>query len=79
MSKYQFVRLQEDGRVASITPTRTFDTIDAAKDAAPDFLATRKGGGTIVLIQVMEVVITTSSVRYEKWDANKFYANKGRS
>lgn len=63
--KYQFVRMQNDGRVASITPHKLFDTIEEAKTAAPDFLANRKGGGRVVLMQAMEVAITSSKVRYE--------------
>lgn len=78
MSKYQFVRLQDNGRLASITPTKMYDTIEKAKDDAPDLLSGRKGGGAIVLVQVLEVAIATSNVRYEKWDANKFYANQDR-
>lgn len=66
--KYQFIRLQDDGRLASITPTRMFETIEAAKAAAPDFLSTRKGGGTIVLVQILEVAILSANVRYEKFD-----------
>jgi len=74
MSKYQFVRLRDNGCLASISPCKTFDTIDAAKLAAPDFLSARKGGGSLVLIQVLEVAIPTANIRYEKWDANKFYS-----
>ena len=62
---YQFVRMQHDGRVASITPHKLFDTMEQAKAAAPDLLASRKGGGRIVLMQAMEVAITSSDVRYE--------------
>jgi len=66
--KYQFVRRQDDGRISSISPLRSFNTIEEAKKAAPDLLYTRRGGGELVLIQVLEVVIATASVRYEKWD-----------
>lgn len=62
---YQFVRMQDDGRIASFTPHRQFKTIPEAKAAAPDLLSGRKGGGKIVLIQVLEEAITTSNVRYE--------------
>jgi hypothetical protein len=65
---YQFARMQSDGRIMSITPHRQFDTVADAKKAAPDLLATRRGGGQIVLVQVLEVAITTSTVRYEKFD-----------
>ena len=62
---YQFVRMQHDGRVASSTPHQLCDTIEQAKAAAPDLLASRKGGGRIVLMQAMEVAITSYNVRYE--------------
>lgn len=67
--KYQFVRMQDDGRISSITPIKTFPSVEIAKLAAPDLLVSRKGGGRIVLIEIQEVAICTSNVRYEKWDA----------
>lgn len=69
MSKFQFVRIQADGRMGSISPLKTFETIEAAKTSAPDFLNNRRGNN-IVLVQVLEAVIATSNVRYEKWDHN---------
>lgn len=64
---FQFARMQDDGRIASITPHKQFATADIAKECAPDLLATRRGGGKIVLVEVTEVAIVTSSVRYEKY------------
>ncbi len=66
---YQFVRMQDDGRIASITPIRNFDTIPAAKAGASDLLVSRRGGGRIVLVQMLEVAIPSADVRYEKFDA----------
>lgn len=59
--------MQDDGRLASIFPARQWATSTEAKDAGPDFLATRRGGGKIVLVQVHEVAITTATVRYETY------------
>ncbi len=65
---YQFARMQDDGRIASITPHRMFDSVATAKRGAGDLLACRRGGGRIVLLQVLEVAIPSSDVRYEKFD-----------
>jgi hypothetical protein len=66
--KYQFMRLQSDGRMSSIAPPTLFNTISEAKKAGPDFLATKRcARGSIVLVEVLEVVIATSHVRYETW------------
>lgn len=69
---YQFARMQDNGCIASITPHRVFVSVADAKRSAPDLLATRRGGGQIVLIQVLEVAITSSNVRYEKFSDATF-------
>lgn len=68
MSKYQFVRMQDDGRISSLSPHKLFSTVGDAKLMAPTLLATRRGGGgKIVLIEVLETVYASATVRYEKF------------
>jgi len=67
VSHYAIVRVQDDGRISSVTPAATYPSLEAAKAAAPDLLAGRRGGGRIAIVQVLEEAVHTSSVRYEKW------------
>ena len=67
MSKFQFVRLQDDGRTASLPPHKLFNTVGDAKLMAPAFLTGRKGGGKIILVEIQEVVIASANVRYEPY------------
>ena len=67
MSKFQFVRIQDDGRSASLPPHKLFNTAGDAKCMAPTILSNRHGGGRIVLVEVQEVVISSANVRYEKF------------
>ena len=64
---YQFVRMQDDGKISSMSPHKSFNTIGDAKCMAPTLLATRRtnGAGKIVLIEVLEIVTATANVRYE--------------
>lgn len=65
MGKFQFARLQDDGRIASLPPHKLFNTVGDAKVSAPTLLGNRKGGGQIVLIEVQEAVIASANIRYE--------------
>jgi hypothetical protein len=67
---YQFVRMQDDGRMASITPVTVFKTVEEAKAAAGDLLARAaiRSTSKIVLVEIKEEVVITSSVRYAKLD-----------
>lgn len=64
---YSFVRLQPDGRMASMTPIKQYGTLAAAKAAAPSTLLRSKGGGRIVIVQIIEAVTVQAQVAYEKW------------
>jgi hypothetical protein len=69
--KFQFMRQHDDGHLTAISggagygAYRGFMSVAEAKAAAPDFLATRRGGGKIVLVEILEEVICTATVRYE--------------
>lgn len=64
MTTFHFVRVQDDGRISSITPLRIFESRAEAKAAAPDLFAGRRGGGRIALAELVEEAIHTSRVRY---------------
>lgn len=73
--KYQFMRQHDDGHLTAISggagfrggAYRGFMSVADAKAAAPDFLATRRGGGKIVLVEILEEVICTATVRFETY------------
>ena len=71
--RYQFVRMQDNGKIASFGVPKGFKTIGDAKCMAPTLLAARRGNGhgRIVLVEVLEVVIASANVRYEKFEESK--------
>lgn len=61
---YQFARLQDDGRLASVVRNGNYNTLAELKASGPSVLAGRRGGGRIVVVHILEVAVPTSDVSY---------------
>jgi len=64
---FSFLRMQEDGRMASVTPSRLFKTREEAKKAAPLILSGKRNDSRIVLVEIQEIVVATVGCQFEKW------------
>lgn len=62
---YQLARLHDDGRLTSIRANGNYPTIEELKATAPSYLAGRRGGGKIVVVQILEVAIPSADVTYQ--------------
>ena len=64
---FQFVRLNDDGGIASAIPG-TYTTRMSAEAAAPRLLISRRGhGGRLALVQIVAAVDIVAQVSYETW------------
>ena len=53
--------------MASMVPIKQYETLAAAKAAAPHTLLRSRGGGRIVIVQIVEAVTVQAQVAYETW------------